>query len=146
VRTLGALIAVAALVVGACSSGDGDKTAGDATTTTTVATIPEANLQAQASVLTDALIAQKWDEVVSHFDTRMQENLTAAGLKQAWDQVVTAYGPYKARGTPARVHVVSSLTVFDTPMTFGSEPMKSRFSFDHDGKVGGLFILKADAP
>ena len=92
------------------------------------------------------MIAGKWQDIAAQFDDRLKASLTADGLKQAWDQVVAQFGAYKWRAATVKVIVTSTLFPFDTPMTFGSTAMKSRVSFDSDGKIAGIFILKADAP
>lgn len=133
-------------VLAACSSGGNDAPAQQATTTSS--TFPVAELQAKASELTDLLIAAKWDVVVAEFNAEMRAGLTADGLETAWGQVVATYGPFKSRGATVRSLTAAppGIIVFDTPLTFGSEALKSRFSFDVDRKVAGLFILKASVP
>jgi hypothetical protein len=139
-RLLFVLVTVA---FAACSSGGDDKPTAQATTTT--ATVPVAELQAKASQLTDLLIAAKWDDVVAEFNAEMHLGLTADGLKTAWESVIATYGAYRSRGGTARslAAAPAGTVVFDTPLTFAKEAMKSRISFDVDRKVAGLFILKA---
>lgn len=140
------LLILVCVAFAACSSGDDAKSTSPATTTTS--TVPIAQLQAKASQLTDHLIAGKWDDVVAEFNAEMRVGLTADGLKTAWGQVVATYGAYKSRGTTARSLAAApqGIVAFDTPLTFGSEAMKSRFSLDVDQKVAGLYILKASVP
>ncbi len=140
------LLSIVCVALAACSSGAADQSNANAKTTTS--TLPIAQFQAKASDLTDRLIAGKWDEVVAEFNAEMHAGLTADGLKTAWGQVVATYGAYKSRGATARSVAVAPLgiVVFDTPLNFGSEASKSRFSFDPDMKVAGLYILKASAP
>jgi hypothetical protein len=133
----------------ACSSG-GDDNNGTTTATTvkapTTTTIPVAQLRDLASQITDLMIAGKWDDVVSHFNAEMLMSMSAPSLKTAWEQVTGEFGAYKQRGATARSTTAApnGVVVFDTPMSFEKAAMKSRISFDRDGKVAGLFILKAN--
>jgi Protein of unknown function (DUF3887) len=129
-------------LLAACSSGGGkpaDSTDTGAGPTPTRATIPVAQLQAEASAITDLLIAGKYDDVVSHFNAEMLLAMSAPSLKTAWESVAAEFGAYKSRGATV---VSSQAGAFDSPVTFGSTTMKCRLSFDADGKVAGLSIVK----
>lgn len=141
------LLVLFCVTLAACASG-GDSNQPNASATTTTSTLPIAQLQAKASDLTDLLIVGKWDDVVAEFNAEMRAGLTADGLKTAWGQVVATYGAYKSRGPTGRSLAAAppGIVVFDTPLTFGKELSKSRFSFDTDRKVAGLYILKASVP
>lgn len=146
-RRVTLVLAVGVVVVAACSPGEKDRTTDDAAaSTTTESTVTVSALQAKASRLTDRLIAGRYTDVVATFNAEMRSGLTAEGLKTAWEQVVAAVGAYKSRGTTARVNPPSGagFLVFDTPMTFGTQAMKSRITFETDGAVAGFFILYAD--
>lgn len=147
-RRLGYLC-FAVLLLGACSSSK-DESASTTTavprSATTDVTQPIEQMQMKASRATDLLIAHKWNDVVADFNGQMSAGLSADGLKTAWAQVETKFGAYKLRGTTTRVRPGDSYLVFDTPLTFASQPAKSRISYDADGKIAGLYILKADVP
>lgn len=135
-----------ALLFAACSSGgDGDDGAASASTTT-ASTIPVSELQSDASRITDLLIAGKYDDVISHLNAEMLLSMSSQNLKTAWEQLTTQFGAYKSRGTTARSTTAApqGIVVFDTPMQFAKAAMKSRVSFDRDGKVASLLVLKAD--
>ena len=131
-RLLIALLCVLSLAAG-CSNDDAPST--DA-------------LQKKASDVTDLLIASKFDEIVGDFNTEMRKGLTAAELEAAFGQVVTAFGRFQSRAATVRSLAAApeGVRVFDTPMIFGTKTMKSRISFDRDGKIAGFFILNADVP
>ena len=145
-RILVALACCAAVSAAACSSGD-DNGAEPATvsSTTPPSTVPIEQLQARADDLTDLLIAGTYRDVVDAFNAEMRAGLSAPGLKTAWEQVIATYGAYKSRGTTTRVHAGGGETnvVFDTPLTFGTNALKCRITFDSDGALAGLRILPA---
>jgi hypothetical protein len=148
-RRLGVLC-LAALLCGACSSGGGDAAASTQATTlrptSTDVTQPIEQLQMKASQATDLLVAHKWAAVVEQFNSQMRAGLTAEGLKTAWAQIEVEFGAYRSRSTTTRVRPSSTDVVFDTPLAFTKMPGKSRITFDRDGKIAGLFILKAEVP
>lgn len=131
-RVLIALLCVVSLSAG-CSNDDAPST--DA-------------LQQKASDLTDLLIESKFDEIVDDFNAEMRKELTVSELETALGQVVITFGRFQSRAATARSLTAApeGIRVFDTPMIFGAKTMKSRISFDRDGKVAGLFILNADVP
>jgi hypothetical protein len=147
-RLLVVVACVAATGATACASDNGNGAALTTKPASTASTVPLAESQAKADRLTDLMIAEKWNEVVVSFNSEMRASLSADGLKTAWGQVVATYGAYKSRGATVQSQTAATpgLVVFDTPMTFGAEALKSRITFDGDGKVAGLFILKASVP
>ena len=148
-RRLGVLWLVM-VAFAACSSGDNNThSATNVATlrpTSTDVTQPIEQMQMKASQATDMLIAHKWDQVVADFDATMKAGLTAEGLKTAWAQVEAQFGPYQSRGTTTRVRPQAAELVFDTPLMFSKQAGKSRISYDRDGKIAGLYILRADVP
>jgi len=133
-----------ALVFAACGGeGDNDTTNAPAVTTTTR---PIAQLQAQASQVTDLLIAGKFDDVVSSFNAELHLAMSSPSLKTAWEQVITEFGAYRSRGATAKSDATAVEGIaFDTPLTFAEKSAKCRITIDRDGKVAGLRILPADA-
>lgn len=151
IRRLTALVLVVMASVGAACSSGGNKEETTSSTqlslqpTTTGVTVPPAELQAKASSVTDLLIANKWEEAVKTFSPLMAANFNVEGLKLAWGQVEAQYGKYRARGETARVRASDKqYVIFDTPMTFGTNSLKSRISFDGNGEVGELRILESN--
>ena len=141
-RTAVVGVALVACMSAACSSGSSPKT--HATTTAavapviTAATVPTADLVANASHVTDLLIAGKWADAIAVFDPLLSARFDAASLKTAWDSVTAAYGAYKSRQPTTEV-----AGAYETPMLFGSTHVTSRVTFDPEGKVSDLRIVKA---
>ena len=144
------LVVALGLAVAACSSG-GDKEATNTSLvgnpTTTVQTIPVAQLQEKASTITDLLVAKKWDDVVATFSPAMAASFTVDGLKLMWGQVEETYGSYIGRGATARTHADDNqYVIFDTPLDFSSKDAKTRISFDANGEVAELRVPPSSTP
>lgn len=138
------LIIGLALVFAACGGG-GDDSGGDASAAITTTSLPIAQMQAQASQVTDLLVAGRFDDVVSSFNAELHLAMSAASLKTAWEQVTTEFGAYKSRGATARSDATAVEGIaFDTPLTFAKKAAKCRITIDRDSKVAGLRILPAD--
>jgi hypothetical protein len=103
-------------------------------------------LMRKAASLTDSLAHKDWKALRRDFNSTMRLGLSEAGLAAAWRQSTVRLGGYKSRGETRAVAKPGGATAFDTPMVFQRGEMKSRFSFDSDGKVSGLFLLDPDDP
>ena len=138
------LIIGVALVFVACGGG-GDDSGDDASAAVTTTTQPTAELQAQASDVTDLLVAGKFDDVVATFNAELHLAMSAESLKTAWEQLTTEFGAYRSRGATAlSTQTATEGVVFDTPMTFAKKSTKCRITIDRDRKVAGLRVLPAD--
>ena len=141
-RAVVGFLLVVALGASACGSKKSPDSASSDTSAplkaTPAETLPVALLTARASQITDQLIAKKFDDATKSFNGTLLGRFDAQSLKTAWDSIVSTIGPYKSRSATTIFQ-----GVYETPMLFGSTHMKSRITFDDQGKVSDLLIVKA---
>jgi uncharacterized protein DUF3887 len=85
------------------------------------------------------------DEVTSGFDDAMQQRLSADQVAASWAAYQQQFGNYQSHGEPADVPR-GALTVVDVPLTMERGPGLFRVTFDPDGHIAGLFLLKSGTP
>jgi hypothetical protein len=85
------------------------------------------------------------DEVTSGFDDTMRQRLTADRVAASWTAYQQQFGNYQSHGDPADVPR-GPLTVVDVPLTMQRAPGLFRVTFDPDGHIAGLFLLKSGTP
>jgi hypothetical protein len=85
------------------------------------------------------------DEVTSGFDDTMQQRLSADQVAASWAAYQKQFGNYQSHGDPADVPR-GALTVVDVPLTMERGPGLFRTTFDPDGHIAGLFLLKSGTP
>ena len=89
-------------------------------------------------------LEERYDAVAADFNEVMTEKLPPDQLAPVWAQLIGTVGAYQQMGEPV-VTQRGDLTVVDVPMTFEAAEMKVRVAYDRDGKIGGLFVLPANA-
>ena len=136
-RTLATLIALVMTVLSgaACSNEDDAAAASDSA---------KADLAERAAQITDQMAANDWAAVREDFDDVMLDQLSEEALAANWSQLTAQVGAFQSRGEPSEVPKDERFVVYDTPMTFERSAMKSRVTFNDDGKVSGVFVLQAD--
>lgn len=134
-RRVAVVLAGLALVVAGCTSGGGAK-----------ADLDAADLRPEAARITDAYAKNQWFVVSARLDANMKERFTEEMMASAWKQVLELKGAYKGRGESKQVRPGVEYFVFDTPMHFERGEMKSRVSFDDEGKIVGFYILLPNVP
>ncbi len=85
------------------------------------------------------------DEVTSGFGDTMQQRLSAEQVAAGWAAYQQQLGNYQSHGDPADVPR-GALTVVDVPLTMERGPGLFRITFDPDGRIAGLFLLKSGTP
>lgn len=93
-----------------------------------------------ASVFTD-LAAGNATQVVGQFDATMTAALPAAKLGQGWSALTAANGAFQKEGAPTAFGAGGDLVV-DIPLEFAHGTRLGRVSYDSQGQVAGLFLLK----
>ncbi len=143
VRHALAIFVALALCLG-CTS-EPDEGATKATTPPTNTTV-EGDGTARAVEVTEAIAANRWDELIAGFDETMTQQLGAQQLEDVWIVLVEDLGPYESHGDPIEIDAPGQFRVYDTPMTFLNGDAKSRVAFRTNGQIAGLFVLPPDAP
>jgi len=85
------------------------------------------------------------DEVTSGFDDTMRQRLSADQVAASWAAYQKQFGNYQSHGDPADIPR-GALTVVDVPLTMERGPGLFRTTFDPDGHIAGLFLLKSGTP
>ena len=102
-------------------------------------------LAARASEIVRQLASGDLAAVSVDWDETLRSKLSIDALADAWRQVGTGAGPLQEVGDPV-LSRRGPYRVADVPLQFAHGPMKARITFNHDGTVGGLFVLLPDAP
>jgi hypothetical protein len=84
-----------------------------------------------------------YDEVRRDFTEQMLKAVDTEKLTSTWAHVTAFYGAYEGMGEPF-VRPLHGMTVVDVPLRFEAGEMVGRVSFDTDGKVAGMFVLRAE--
>ena len=89
------------------------------------------------------IIGGRWEEARRDFGEKMREGLDAQRLADGFATVVGMIGAFDRAGEPVAFPAGHDGTVVDIPLYFEAGERTGRVSFDHDGKVVGLFIRPA---
>ena len=103
--------------------------------------LPEGRAKSQALSVLDEMAAGRWTAVRSRFDATMMRDLSADELANGWNKVVAADGTYGGHGQP-RVTVSGDLAIVDVNTTFGATTVDYRITFDPNGQIAGLYLLR----
>lgn len=93
----------------------------------------------KAVTLLADLIAGRWADARRDFDARLTATLTTGGLVAAWTETV---GTCERMGEPGTLRV-GGYTVVHVPLHCAAGELTARVSFDDDGAVAGLHLLRA---
>ena len=104
-------------------------------------TLPGATDRAVALFLD--IIGGHWEKARRDFSEKMREGLDAQRLANGFATVVGMIGAFDRTGEPVAFPAGHDSTVVDIPLYFEAGERTGRVSFDHDGKVVGLFIRPA---
>jgi hypothetical protein len=100
---------------------------------------------AEAVRLLADLVAGRDHAVVATFDTQMTAALSAARLAQSLAVYEAHFGGYVGHGTPTVV-AAGGETVVRVPLRMRRMPGEFRLTFDSDGRVSGLYLLRVGVP
>jgi hypothetical protein len=123
------------LILTSCSSG----TSGH---TTSLNPGPFAN---QAEQVVADLAASQYQAVWQMFDATLKAQLSESALANGWQLYQERFGSYRGHGKPELIPV-GSLDVEQLPMFMGKGTQEARITFEPDGAIAGLGLLKAGAP
>lgn len=84
------------------------------------------------------------DRAVRAF-SELVEALSEDRLRQAWMGFEALYGEYASHGS-ATASNLGGFVVLNVPLAMANGPAKARISFQSDGKIAGLYLLRQDAP
>ncbi len=105
----------------------------------------QANMEATARRLVDAMAAGDFIGATANFNSTMKGALTPAQLESAWQSLITQAGAFKQVVRSRRERVQQYDVVFVT-MRFANADIDAKVAIDSEGKVGGLFFAPASAP
>jgi hypothetical protein len=115
---------------------------GPSATTTSVAEGPFAS---QAEQVINDLAASNFQAVWGMFDASLQGQLSVARLANGWAVYQLEFGHYRSHGTPELIPL-GSLDVEQLPMVMVHGTEEARVTFEPNGSIAGLVLLKAGAP
>ncbi|RPF43867.1 uncharacterized protein DUF3887 [Streptomyces sp. Ag109_G2-6] len=116
-----------------------------------VASAPEMTVPARDSFTQPALdtldevVRGDFDAVWARFDTALRGQVSPEALRKSWDAYQLEFGRYLSHGEP-RQTVVGAGTVVSVPLRMAKQPGEFRVTFDKDGRLGGLWFLRAGVP
>jgi Protein of unknown function (DUF3887) len=93
----------------------------------------------QAVALFTDIVEGRWEAACRDFTETMREHVDAERIAAVYAQVVGAIGSYERMGEPAAFQL-DAITSVEIPLHFEAGERQGQVSFDHDGKVVGLFI------
>jgi hypothetical protein len=85
------------------------------------------------------LAAGRWEAAGADFGERMREQVDAGRLAAGWAHTSGLIGQFERMGA-AFARSDGEHTIVDVPLYFEAGDANGRVTFDHDGKVVGLFI------
>ncbi len=83
--------------------------------------------------------------IVATFNPQMRAALPAARLASSWALYQAAFGHYVGHGRPVAV-LRGTLTVIRIPLRMSVRPGEFRITFQPDGRVAGLYLLRTGVP
>ena len=99
----------------------------------------------QAEQVINDLGAGNFQSVWSQFDASLQAQLSVAALTNGWQVYQEQFGSYKSHGSPEFIPL-GSLDVEQLPMIMAHGTEEARVTYEPNGKIAGLVLLKAGAP
>ncbi len=107
--------------------------------------LTEEQAEQKAKALLDDNLSGRWDAVRKDFDDTMLAGLSEAKMSEALGQITQQMGTFVSSGEPSSRSDPGYVLV-DIPVAFERGALKFRVSFNHEGKVAGLFFLNQAAP
>lgn len=99
----------------------------------------------QADQVVADLAAGNFAAVEAMEDATLKAALPLPALQKAWTAYQDLLGSYRSHGAPVSVQV-GQLDVERVPVTMAHGQGEVRISFQPDGMIAGLYLLKAGAP
>jgi len=129
-------------IVGLWAMPDADGSA--STPTSPYTDLPQANsaedTKAAANRVIDLLVAQKFSEVWTMFDSRMKSGLPEQRLRDGWTSLIVNVGSFK-RVVESNYMRMDGIDTLLTRCEFEKGYAQIRLAFDADKKIAGLYLL-----
>ena len=100
---------------------------------------------AQAEHVIADLAAGNFQTVYGMFDASAKAQISVAALANGWQVYQEEFGSYRGHGSPEFIPV-GSLDVEQVPMFMAKGTQLARVTYEPDGAIAGLLLLKAGAP
>ncbi|WP_369393567.1 DUF3887 domain-containing protein [Streptomyces sp. CG1] len=109
--------------------------------------------RARAETQSDRFALQTLNDIVhgsfaaatAHFDATMRKQLPPDALAKVWTAYQHQFGRYQSHGNP-KDNAFGKFTVVSVPLRMEHQPGEFRVSFNKDGTIAGLFLLKPGVP
>jgi|SRR6185369_4921266 len=129
-------------IVGLWAMPDADGSA--STPTSPYTDLPQANsaedTKAAANRVIDLLVAQKFSEVWTMFNSRMKSGLPEQRLRDGWTSLIVNVGSFK-RVVESNYMRMDGIDTLLTRCEFEKGYAQIRLAFDADKKIAGLYLL-----
>jgi hypothetical protein len=99
----------------------------------------------QAEQVINDLAAGNFQAVWGRFDAQLQAQLSIPALANGWRVYQEQFGTYRSHGTPELIRL-GSLDVEQLPMLMAHGTEEARVTFQPNGAIAGLVLLRAGAP
>jgi hypothetical protein len=144
VRAVLAVVAVVTLAAGtALATGTGDR----ARTVDVTATGDDEPAQiVEARAILSARVTGDVARIRKNFDQRMLAALSEATLRDNWAQMLAIVGTYEGVDGQVTLRRAGDYFTVEIPLRFSRGLGRLRVSFDAEGKVAGLYILRRGTP
>jgi len=93
----------------------------------------------------DSIVHGDYETATAHFDTEMQQKLTPPVIEAVWAAYQNHLGTYQSHLDPQHV-AAGDFTVVNIPLQMQRSPGDLWVTFNTDGTVAGLFLLKPRLP
>ena len=103
---------------------------------------PEADVQARAEAVCDALLAGDYASAVDAFDENMAAQVSAEALEQGFASVLPLMGQYRGRGAVSQT-AQDGYDVLLVVERFENGNLEIQLAFDGDGRIAGLQMRPA---
>ncbi|MFF2195811.1 DUF3887 domain-containing protein [Streptomyces sp. NPDC058157] len=93
----------------------------------------------------DEVVRGDFDAVRARFGTELRQQVSPEALRQSWDAYRAEFGDYVSHGEPRQTGVAAG-TVVSVPLRMAKQPGEFRVTFGADGRLTGLWFLRAGVP
>ncbi|MFD3695199.1 DUF3887 domain-containing protein [Streptomyces sp. NPDC058646] len=93
----------------------------------------------------DEVLRGDFAAVSSRFDEELRQQASPEFLATSWKDYQEAFGEYRSHGDPQQEESGDG-TVVGVPLRMAKQPGEFRVAFDGDGRITGLYFLRAGVP
>lgn len=87
------------------------------------------------------LVAGNFAKIRGDFDPNMMAKLSEGELKSGWARIAGQFGAFASQDTPVVVPS-GGVQVVNVAVMMQKGPAQVRVSYDKDGKIAGLYLLR----